>query len=93
MNGAVTIAKDIQFQLGVNAADEESAKKMAQGASFGLLFARGLVQQKVKEDEKLAPVMTIMNTLKATSQGNSVTIRGEITMDVLMKLKENFQPK
>jgi hypothetical protein len=93
MSGAITINKDISFQLGVGAGDEESAKKMAQGARFGLVFANALVQQKVKEDEKLAPVMDIMKTLKVTSQGNSVLLRGEVTMEVIMKLKDNFQPK
>jgi hypothetical protein len=93
MTGSVTIKKDIHFELGIGAGDEENAKKMAQGANFGLFAAKALVQQKVKEDEKLEPVNEIMNTLKVTSQGSNVVLRGEVTMKVIMKLKENFQPK
>lgn len=88
---AITVAKDIQFQLGINAKDEENAKKMAQIGNASLFFMRTLAAQKAKEDEKLAPIVDIAKTLRITSQGSNILLRGEATVDAIDKLMKNFQ--
>jgi len=87
---AVTLTKDVQFQLGVNAKDEDTAKKLAAGGNLALLTVRTMVAGKVKEDPKLQPVLDIANTLRITSQGGNIVLRGEVTIDNIEKLKTNF---
>jgi len=86
LSGAVTFGKDVQFQLGISAKDENTAKTLAQQANFGLFMVKGVVAQKAKEDQKLLPLVDVANTLRATAQGASLLLRGEITLENLDKL-------
>lgn len=86
MSLSITLTKDITFQLAGTAKTEEAAKKMAAAANFGLVGVRGMVIQKAKEDEKIQPVADIANTLRITTQGNNVVIRGEVSQANLDKM-------
>ena len=86
ISAALTLGKDIQFQLGVNSKDEETAKQMVGMGNFGLLAARTAVANKAKEDEKFQPLVDIAKTLRITSEGNNVVLRGEVTLENLEKL-------
>ena len=71
---AITVAKDVQFQIGVNAKDEENAKKMAVAGNAGLQVITLLATQKAQQDEKLMPLVDIAKTLRIVTQ-NSVVVR------------------
>ncbi|MCI0639742.1 MAG: hypothetical protein L0Y72_24115 [Gemmataceae bacterium] len=90
LSGAITITREIQFQLGVNAKDEDTAKKMSAGGNVALLTVRALVEQRAKEDQKLAPVVDIVKTLRISSQGSNILLRGEVSLDVIEKLMKNL---
>jgi len=90
MSAAVTLTKDVQFQLGVNAKDAETAKQAVAGGNFGLLTLRTLAAQKAKEDERLQPLVDVAKTLRITAEGNNVILRGEISTDNLEKLIKNL---
>src|SRR5262245_58705172 len=90
ITAAVTLTKDIQFQLGINAKDQKAAKEAADGGNFVLLMARTMVQQKAKEDERLLPLVDVAKTLRITSDGNNVLLRGEITLENLEKISKNI---
>jgi len=90
LSGAITFAKDVQFQLGISAKDDNTAKNLAQQANLGLFMVKGLVAQKAKEDQKLLPLVDVANTLRATAQGASLLLRGEITLENLDKLIKSF---
>jgi hypothetical protein len=93
LTAAITLTKDIQFQLGINAKDQEAAKKTADGGNFGLIMIRTMVQQKAKEDERLLPLVDVAKTLRISSDGNNVLLRGEVTLDNLQKLIDTFGNK
>ncbi len=88
--GALTIAKDIQFQLAVNASDEATAKDLAQKGRAALGLLQTLVSVKAKEDEKLLPVVDIVKTLRITNQGSNLVFRGEASLEAIEKLIKNF---
>jgi len=90
ITAAVTLAKDIQFQFGVNAKDADTAKKAADGGNFGLIMIRTMAQEKAKVDEKWLPLVDIAKTLRITSDGNNVLLRGEVTLENLEKLSKNL---
>lgn len=90
LSGAITIRKDIQFQLGVNAADEATAKQMAQLGNGGLFAIRNMAAAKAKEDEKFAPLVDIAKTLRLSTQGSNILLRGEVSLDVIEKLMKNL---
>lgn len=92
VNANITVGKDIQIQLGVSTRDAETANTLAKGVNFGLLLIKGVVAQKAMEEQKLLPVVDVVNTFRATIQGNSVTVRAEVSADNLEKLIKNFSP-
>lgn len=89
-SAAITIAKDIDFQLGVNAKDAETAQQFAGMANAALILAKTEVTKKAKTQENLAPVVDIVNTLKADANGSNLIIRGQITFATLEKLLQNL---
>jgi hypothetical protein len=92
LSGAVTIGKDIQFQLGVGTKDGETAKDFAQKANFGLILAKGLLAQEAKKDMKLLPLVDVLNTLRAEAKGSSLVLRAEVSVENIEKLIKNFNP-
>ena len=78
------------FQLGMTTLDEETAKKAAAAANGGLFMVRTLAEQKAKEDANLLPLVDISKTLRITSQGNNLLLRGEITAENLERLLKNL---
>lgn len=86
ISAAITLAKDIQFQIGVNAKDKETSDKMVAVGNFGLLTVRTLAAQKAKEDEKLQPLVDVAKTLRITAEGNNMILRGEVSLENLEKL-------
>jgi hypothetical protein len=90
LSGAITIDKDVQFQLGIAARDENTAMQLAQQANVGLLLAKGLAAQQAKKNADLLPLVDVANTLRATAQGNSLFLRGQITVENIDKLIKSF---
>jgi hypothetical protein len=90
LSGTVTFSDNVRLQLSVLAKDENSAMQLAQAANFGLLMAKGVAAQKAKEDPNYVPLVDIANTFRATAQGTSLILRGEITVSNIEKLMKAF---
>ncbi len=90
LSGALTVTKDVQFQIGINARDEAGAKKMAQDGTGMLLGAQFLMAQQAKKDDKMAPLIDVVKTLRITTQGSNVLLQGNVSFDVVEKLMKNL---
>jgi hypothetical protein len=90
LSGAITIAKDVQFQVGVAAKDEDTANLLAKQTNQFLPLGKFFVMQQAKQDPKLLPVIDVMNTLRATAQGTSFLLRGEVSVENIDKLIKSF---
>jgi len=89
LNVAITVEKNIGFELAVNSTDKEAADQMVKLASIGLAATKLILKKKADEDAKYAPAVEIVNTMRVTSKGNNFVLRGEITAQTLGKvLKE-----
>jgi hypothetical protein len=83
---AITIQKDIDFQVGVNAKDDKTAKEFANISNVGLGFAKTQLKKQVEDNAQLAPVLDVIDTIRATAQGSNLLIRGQISSESLQKL-------
>jgi hypothetical protein len=92
LSGAVTIGKDVQFQLGIGTKDADTAKDFAQKANLGLILAKGILDQEAKKNMKLLPLVDVLNTLRAEAKANSLVLRAEISVENIEKLIKNFGP-
>ncbi len=82
---SISLTKDIAFQLAGTATDEESAKNMAKQANAGLTLGKLFVGNKAKEDENFQTAADVINSLKISTQGTNVVLRGVITQENLEK--------
>ena len=85
---SITVGKDIQFEVAADAADEENATKIVGMGNFGLVAARGMINQKAQEDAKFQPVADIAKTLRLTNQGSSIILRGNVSADNIERIYE-----
>ena len=83
---AVTIEKNIDFQLGVNTKDNETASKYAGLGNLLIGAAKVKIGDEAKKNEKLVPAMEILNTIRVTSQGSNLVVRGQISLETFEKL-------
>jgi hypothetical protein len=83
---AVTIAKDIGLQLGINTKDAETAKQASGMLNFGVLGLRTAAANKAKEDPNLQFLVDVAKTVRVTTEGNNILLRGDITLENLEKL-------
>lgn len=90
MSMAITIQKDIDFQVGVNAKDEKTAKDFAAASNFGLGMAKAKLKEQVENNAQLAPFLDVVNSIRATTEGTSLLIRGQISEEALGKLLANL---
>jgi len=91
ITAAITIGKDIDFQLAVGMQDAATAKQLTQQAVIGLAVAKEMVKQKATEDKRLEPAVEVMSSIRATTEQNNIVVRGIITGDNLEKLIKSFQ--
>lgn len=82
---SITLTKDIAFQLAGTATDADSAAEMAKKANGGIALAKLFIGQQAKNDEKLEMVVNVLDTLKISSQGQNVVLRGVVSQAVLEK--------
>jgi hypothetical protein len=87
---AVTIERNIDFQLGVNTKDAETAAQFATLGNVAVGGLRAKLADEVKKNEKLAPAMEILKTVRVTSQGSNLVVRGQITFETLEKLLQSL---
>ncbi len=87
---AVTIQKNIDFQVGINAKDAETAQKFAAMANGGLIVAKAKVAEQAKQNEKFVPVVEIVNSLRANAKGPNLVVTGQVTLETLTELLKNL---
>jgi hypothetical protein len=81
----VKVGKDIDFQIGLRTPDAKAAEAMSGQATMAIALGRGLLAQKAKEDPNIRKVLEVMNTLKASTEGTTVFIRGQVSAASLDK--------
>jgi hypothetical protein len=92
VTGAITIGKDIQFQLGVGTKNAEKAKEFEQQANFFLKLGQGVLQIQAQQDKKLQPLVDVVKTFRVTAQDTSLLLRGEFSVENIDKLIKSFVP-
>jgi hypothetical protein len=90
---SIAVAKNVHFELVVNANDKKSAEEMSKFAAVGLAGAKVILKDKVKTEPKYAPAMDIVSTMKVSSKGNNLVLQGEIAAPVLAKILKELPTK
>lgn len=97
MNGVATSAaldSDLQFQVAIAAKSTEFANELTEKSKQGIAFAQLMANSTAKENQQLAPLADIAQSLRATVQGTTTFIRGRVEgrviVDALQSLKNQL---
>lgn len=83
LSAAIRLTQEIEFQVGIHVRDAEVASKISASAVNGLRSLRVLARQQAKEEKRLQPVAEIVDSLRVSSQGPVLIIRGEATLNAI----------
>jgi ArsR family metal-binding transcriptional regulator len=81
----VTITKDVKLSIGVMAKSADNAKELAEEIKDSLNQAKGLVAVLAQNMEKLNPVVDLVNSIKVTTDGKTVALKGEASEELIEK--------
>jgi len=89
IHGGVHLGDDIQTNIIIQTEDAESAKGLS------ALIGEGLEQGKnaamlIGQIKYLAPAVELINNLKVAESGNTITLKGGVSKEVLEKLKKDL---
>lgn len=90
ITGAITITKEINFQLGIGSKDEKSAKELVAAADGGLFLIKNLVAGQAKQNPDLIPAMEVLRTLRVSQNGSNAVLTGSISQENLEKLLKSL---
>ena len=89
-SAAVTIQKDIDFELGVNMKDADTANQTAMFGNLGLAGVKQKIQDAAKDNEKLLPAVDVLKTIRITAKGSNLMVRGQISFETLEKILQSL---
>jgi hypothetical protein len=85
----ITVEKDVKFVVGLNAKNAQKAKELSGFAAPALVGLGVMAAQAAQNDEKLAPLVDLVQSLRVTVEGTTVVIRGTITEALIEKTIKN----
>ena len=88
VSGAITIAKGIQAQIGVETKDAQTAKAMTQQAAGTVFMAKAMLMKFAQQDEKLASLNEVAKSLRVTTKGNNILLQAEASLETVNQLIE-----
>ncbi|HEV3119100.1 MAG TPA: hypothetical protein VGY58_18745, partial [Gemmataceae bacterium] len=63
----------------------EGAKELAENMKEYIDTGKGLLALAAGQEPKAAPLVDVVNSVKITTEGNSVSIKGEVGEDLIEK--------
>lgn len=83
MTATAKVSKDIRFEFGLEAKNEDTAKEFTQSLALGLFGLKGMIAQRAQQDPRMLMVQDIVKTLNINPQGTTVLINGRISAKVI----------
>jgi hypothetical protein len=79
VTGGVTMDEGLHLSLTVAAKDAEAALPMAKAMTDGVAHARGMIHAMSHQRSELAPLVSLVDGIKVTTEGDTVSLVGDFT--------------
>jgi hypothetical protein len=89
--GGINISDEVKMELVLNTKNADDAKSLEGELKDGIDQIKALVDLTANQNKDLKPLVEAVDTLKVSSQGTAVNIKGELTKDVIKKLMAKGQ--
>jgi hypothetical protein len=90
IHGGINLADDIQTNIVVLTKDADSAKGLSALIGESLEQGKNIAQFLGQSNKQLAPVAELLNNLKVSEKGTTVTLKGEVSKETIEKLKKDL---
>lgn len=85
ITGGLTISDEFKMDVNIASKDEDAAKELTKDIKEGLERVKGMAAFFANERKELAPLVEALNNVKIDAKGTNVSVRGEITNEVIEK--------
>jgi hypothetical protein len=85
--GGITLTDEVKLEVGLNARNQDEAKIVQQQIKDALNLVKGILQTQVGKKPELKSAVEALEQFKVDQAGNTVTLRGQITKELIEKLK------
>jgi len=86
ISGTVTIDQSMHLAAAVAVKDVETAETLTKTITDALAQAKTMLSMAAKDREDLGPAISLLEAIKIRREGDTITIEGELTEDLLDKL-------
>jgi hypothetical protein len=88
LSGGITVTDEVKAEVVLNAKDAKDAKSIETELNDNLDMVKALVDNAAQVNQGLKPLVDAVGTLKLSSQGNNVTLKGLISKEVIQSLNK-----
>jgi hypothetical protein len=86
IQGAARIENVAKGKATLRAKNDEAAKKLAKEMNDGLGMARAEVQRAVEKQPQLAPAVAVLQSVRITGKGRTITLEGQADAEAVKSL-------
>jgi hypothetical protein len=89
LGGGITISDDVKVQVVLSAKNADAARELNDTITQGLNQALGALALIAGANKELAPLLEVVKTIKSSAKDKTVTLKGEISADLIEKALKN----
>jgi hypothetical protein len=90
IQGAVRVGNEAKGKVTLTAKSDEAAKKLAKEMNDGLGSARAGLQRAVEQQPQFAPALAVLQSVRVTSKGRTITLEGQADAEAVKLLPDLF---
>jgi hypothetical protein len=91
LTGGIAITDDVKAEFLITAKSADKAKEVAEAINEGLGKVKFFVGFLAMNKKELAPAITALETIKVVTKDSDLTVKGEVSKDVIEKLVNRGQ--
>ncbi len=95
MSVGMVLAKDLKFRVAAAATNAQNARFLKRDLENGLDLAKTLLANQALNNPALQPIVDIADTLKVSSKGMDLSVRGQVSSQIIdqgLKMIQGFLP-
>ncbi|MGF1579802.1 MAG: hypothetical protein ACFCD0_10600 [Gemmataceae bacterium] len=88
----MVLSTDLKFRMGAEATNAQNAKFLRRDLENGLDLMKTLLANQALNNPALQPIVDIVDTLKVGSQGTTLSVRGQVSGEIIEQGMKMIQP-
>jgi hypothetical protein len=91
IGGGITVSDDVKLEVVISAKTAQAAKDLNKTITDGLALGKAILAGAAVNMPEIAPLVEVVNSLKSTAKDKTVTLKAQISADVIEKALKKDQ--